>query len=268
MTFKTAFSKVHNLIKENKNVPDKIGSVLVSTRIPHLSYSMISSYESCPQKYYLEYVKQVKLRPEPLYFAKGKALHTAAKNLYSRGLATGIPISFWNKMVHGVRETKDKKHLENAFNLMVKNRWDIEWEVIDIERPFVMQIHEELPPFFGIIDLVIRKGNQYIVVDHKTGNSFNEVDPKQLVLYREFVCQEYSAKKVDTYYDQYRWVNNLDRVKKPAFMRSKIPIKANDIGKAIARAKKAYTGLCKIDVPVDVAFSERCYSCQFRNLCF
>jgi CRISPR/Cas system-associated exonuclease Cas4 (RecB family) len=222
---------------------------------------MISSYEACPQKYYLEYIKQVKLRPEPTYFVKGRALHSAAQNLYSRRSSTSLK----KHVLRRIRETNDKKHLENAFDLMIKNRWDDEWGVIDVERPFVMQIHEELPPFFGIIDLVLRNGNQHVVVDHKTGNTFNELDPMQLVFYREFIYQEYSAKKVDAYYDQYRWVNNLDRIRKPAFIRSKIPIKANAIGKAITRAKKAYMGLCNISAPVDVAFSDKCYQCQFRD---
>lgn len=267
MTYKTAFNKVRQLIQENKNAPDKIGSILVSSRIPHLSYSMISSYETCPQKYYLEYVKQVKLRPEPLYFKKGKALHSAAQDMYSRETTTGTPISIRKKMLRGIKEAKDIKHIENAFDLLIKNRWNDEWKVVDIERPFALQLHEELPPLFGIIDLVLRNDDQHVVVDHKTGNAFNALDPIQLVFYREFVRQEYSAKKVDAYYDQYRWVNNLDRVRKPAFLRSKISINVNDLGKAISRARRAHTGLCKITAPVDSEFSDMCYQCQFRNYC-
>lgn len=265
MTFKPAFNKVRKLIKEHEKLPDKIGGILVSSRISHLSYSMISSYESCPQKYYLEYVKQVKLRPEPLYFTKGKALHSAAQKLYSRGTAISTPSPLRKKDLRGIREYGDIKHIENAFDLMIKNRWADEWEVVDVERPFVMQLHVELPPFFGIIDLVLRNGKQHIVVDHKTGKAFYELDPMQLVFYREFVRQEYSANKIDAYYDQYRWVNNLDRVRKPAFMRSKIPIKANAIEKAITRAKKAYAGMCKITSPVNSTFSDVCYQCQFLN---
>jgi hypothetical protein len=228
---------------------------------------MISSYESCPQKYYLKYIKQIKLRPKPLYFAKGEALHSAARNLYSGGLAAGKPTSLRKKDLRGIRKTEDIKHIENAFALMTKNRWSDEWLIVDVERPFVMQLHEDLPPFFGIIDLVLRNGNQHVVVDHKTGKAFYELDPIQLVFYREFVRQEYNAQKIDVYYDQYRWVNNLDRVRKPAFIRSKIPIKTNAIRKAMTRAKKAYAGMCNITIPIESEFSEMCYQCQFRNCC-
>lgn len=267
MTFKAAFDKVSKLIEENKNAPDKIGSILVASCIPHLSYSMISSYEACPKKYYLEYVDQVKLQPTPAYFLKGRALHIAAQYMYSRKEVTGIPTSIRIKLLRGIKETKDIKHIENAFDLMEQNRWDNEWKVVDIERAFVMQIHEELPPLFGIIDLVLRNGDQHVVVDHKTGNVFYDLDPIQLVFYREFVKQEYNAKKVDTYYDQYRWVSNLDLVRKPAFMRNKIPLRTNAVGEAIARAKRAYDGIRKIKAPLDSASSYICYQCQFRNHC-
>jgi CRISPR/Cas system-associated exonuclease Cas4 (RecB family) len=130
-----------------------------------------------------------------------------------------------------------------------------------------MQLHEDLPPFFGIIDLVLRNGNQHIVVDHKTGKAFYELDPIQLVFYREFVRLAYSAKKIDAYYDQYRWVKNLDLIKKPAFKRSKVPIRTNALSKAITRARKAYAGMCNTTNPVNNAFSETCFQCQFRDLC-
>ncbi|MFH0960847.1 MAG: PD-(D/E)XK nuclease family protein [Pseudomonadota bacterium] len=268
MTFKSAFNRIRKLINDIPNAPDKIGSTLISSRIPHLSYSMISSFEACPQKYYLEYVERVKLHPAPLYFAKGNALHSAAQNLYSRKSVTGLPITLKKKMLRGIKETKDIRHIKNAFELMMKNRWEGQWQVLDTERPFVMQIQEELPPFFGIIDLILKNGDQHVVVDHKTGNTFYELDPVQLVFYREYVKQEYNSKKVDTYYDQYRWVNNLDRLRKPAFLRSKVPLKTNDTRKAIARARRAYEGMIKITAPVNSAFSDTCYQCQFRNHCF
>ena len=108
----------------------------------------------------------------------------------------------------------------------------------------MLSIHEDLPPFFGIIDLVLRKGDSYIVVDHKTGGDFNDLDSMQLIFYREFIRKEYNSKKVDAYFDQYRWVNNLMRIRKPAFIRSKVPIKLNGLQQTITRAKKAYERKC------------------------
>ena len=132
---------------------------LFEGKVIHLSYSMITSYEYCSTKYYLEYVKRVKLRPEPLYFKKGKALHKAAQNLYSKPQSVISSPTLKQHSWRGINDRIDIMHLNNAFRLMVENRWGDDWEVAGIERPFMLSIHEDLPPFFGIIDLVLRKGD-------------------------------------------------------------------------------------------------------------
>jgi hypothetical protein len=37
-------------------------------KLPHLSYSKIVSHEYCPQKYFLEYVRKLRIKLEPSYF--------------------------------------------------------------------------------------------------------------------------------------------------------------------------------------------------------
>jgi len=254
---------IQKIIDDNQRNQDKIFKTLLSNKIPHLSYSMIASFEFCAQKYFLQYVKQVRVHPEPVYFIKGTTFHNAAQKLYlKKGTKNKTPLL--NKsMLRKIKDVEHVKHIENAVSLLIQNKWGDEWSVVDVERPFVMQIHKDLPPFFGIIDLVLSKGNQYVVIDHKTGKKFNELDALQLAFYREFVLKEYSAKKIDTFFDQYRWVNNLDRIRKPAFVRSKVLISTNEIKKSIKRAHQAYIGMCKMKAPFKQ--NDECYGCQFHG---
>lgn len=62
----------------------------------------------------------------------------------------------------------------------------------------------------------------YLIVDHKTGKRFNEADELQFVLDREHVRRQYKATRCLTMVDQYRWVPNLDRIRKPAFLRTQV----------------------------------------------
>lgn len=69
--------------------------------------------------------------------------------------------------------------LRNALTLLRDNRWD-GYEVVSVEFPFFMDLAPGLPP-----DLVLRRNGSLVLVDHKTSQSFNDLDPAQLVLYAE-----------------------------------------------------------------------------------
>ena len=48
-------------------------------------------------------------------------------------------------------------HLNNAFRLMVENRWGDDWEVAGIEQPFMLSIHEDLHLFLELLTLCCEK---------------------------------------------------------------------------------------------------------------
>ena len=267
MGTKNQLADIRRIISDNQGDTDGTIKSVLSSKIPHLSYSKVSTYEFCPRAYYLEYVRQVRLVPEPEHFRKGRVFHRAAQRLYASVPPSGPRSVLNGNSLRGVKKAEDKRHLRNAVALMLENRWGSEWEIVGVECPLVMSLHDELPPLFGIIDLVLKKGNRYAVVDHKTGASFREQDPLQLVLYREFVRAEYGAVKVDAYYDQYRWVNNLDRIRKPAFMRNKVRVRSGEIGKAVTRVRRSYKGISKMREPPELSGIEKCYGCRFWDLC-
>ena len=64
--------------------PGEFGAFLRKKRIPHLSFSSISTLEFCEYRYYLEYVLRRKLKETPLYFTKGKLFHRVAADFYQR----------------------------------------------------------------------------------------------------------------------------------------------------------------------------------------
>ena len=259
---------IRSIIRGNKGDTDRTIKALLSSRVPHLSYSRVATFEFCPRAYYLEYVRHVRLVPEPEYFRKGRVFHRAAQRLYSSVSPSGARSPLNGNSLRGVKKAEDKRHLRNAVALMLENRWGPDWEIVGVECPFVVSLHDELPPLFGVIDLILKNGSRYAVVDHKTGASFREQDPLQLVLYREFVRAEFGAATVDAYFDQYRWVNNLDRVRKPAFVRNKVRVGSGEAGKAITRVRRSHKGMRGIEGLPERSDIEKCYGCRFRLVCY
>lgn len=80
----------------------------------------------------------------------------------------------------------------------------------------------------GVIDLVLRKGKRFAVVDHKTGKAFWPQDPMQLAIYREHLLREYGPVQVRAFFDAYRWVNDLRRIRTPAHQRTRVGELARD----------------------------------------
>jgi len=194
-------------------------------KVPYISYSKISSVESCEYRYFLEYVEGIKVR-EPLYFKKGNIFHQAA-GMAHRQLAKGKlnrkPIE---RLVDRHFEREDNRHLQNAIELLIQNV-HTGFEVVDTELPFVLSLGRGLPPLIGIIDLLLIKGDVFLVVDHKTGKNFYEQDGLQLHLYQEYVRKTFKPKRMLACFDEYRWVNNLQRIRVPAFREPTFPIPAS-----------------------------------------
>jgi hypothetical protein len=85
-----------------------------------------------------------------------------------------------------------------------------------------MIIEPDLPPFVGVIDLILHVDDRVILVDHKTGRDFYAEDELQMAIYVEYIRQWLGNVRCEFYYDHYRWVNNLERIRKPAFQRTSV----------------------------------------------
>ncbi len=97
----------------------KFTKMLDGKNSPYLSFSKISTVEFCPQRYLLEYVERVKLRPEPGYFVKGRLFHEAAAKLH-RARMRGRRVSL-DRLIDPVARRMgedDANHVRNAIDLM------------------------------------------------------------------------------------------------------------------------------------------------------
>ena len=75
---------------------------------------------------------------------------------------------------------------------------------------------------------------------HKTGKSFNDHDPCQLVLYAEHVERLHNARVTAGFFDEYRLVPNLDRIRKPAFRRTEVRLSKRMLPPLIRKYKSAW----------------------------
>jgi CRISPR/Cas system-associated exonuclease Cas4 (RecB family) len=150
--------------------------------------------------------------------------------------------------------------------LAARNAFD-GFEVVGVEEPFVLSLGDSLPPCVGVVDLILRRAKTFFVVDPKTGKKFNGADELQLILYREYVRRQYRAVRCLAFVDEYRWVPNLDKVRKPAFQRRQIRLGRTAWSQATRRMARAYSRIREIEKNPDAWRSEKCYLCPEKSSC-
>ncbi len=236
-------------------------------RVPYLSYSKINSVEFCPYRYYLEYVAGVRLRPEPSYFAKGRTFHEAADRFY-RAMARGAKLEpdALEPLIRRHRDEEDQRHLKNAVRLLVENAMT-GWEVAAIEEPFVLSLGRRLPPCIGVVDLVLRKGDLVAVIDHKTGRNFGNTDELQMAIYCQHALAKHKARECLTFFDEYRWVNDLGRIRKPAFQRTPAHLNPNAWALTLRRFAAGYQRIRRVEEERNAPGTDECYKCPFHLRC-
>lgn len=233
-------------------------------QIPYLSFSKTACVEFCGYRYLLEYVKLKRPSPEPDYFVKGQAFHETVASLY-RDRTQGRPADADPLLPLLNPSLPARIEVENAIRLAVQNAYD--GEVVAVEEPFVLSLGRNLPPCVGVIDLILRRGKTFLIVDHKTGKRFNEADELQLALYREHVRRRYKAVRCLTLVDQYRWVPNLDRIRKPAFQRTQVRLARSAWLQATKRLAQAHRRIREIEQNQDAWATGECYLCPYKSNC-
>lgn len=231
--------------------------------VPYVSYTKLSCVESCELRYLLEYVERVEF-DEPLYFTKGKVFHDAASLAYQQlGQGQGDPRPIL-QIVNKHNDDEDQTHLMNAINLLLDNQHQ-GYEVVATELPFVLSLGARQRPLLGVIDLLLRKGDTFLVVDHKTGKSFYDQDAFQLDLYREHVRRAFKPRRCLACFDEYRWVNSLDRIRKPAFRRT--PVTSRPWSSSLRRIHVGLTSIRRIERNMTADSDGDCFRCHLRTVC-
>lgn len=162
-------------------------------RYPHISYSQLKTYLTCPQKFELQYVRGIPWEFIPEYFPFGRAIHEAAKLFYRTLKETGqrIPLEeltrhfkgYWDKETQGnnirYKENQSRDTARDKGIQLVKVFYEnaAPQRIIGVEVPFSVDLvfeetGEILPcKLVGIFDLIESDGEgNFIIVELKTGS--------------------------------------------------------------------------------------------------
>ena len=254
-------------LNEAKNNTDQFIDALHQKQIPHLSFSQVAAVEFCPRRYQLQYIELVELKPTPMYFIKGKIFHQVIAQTYqsiqSQEELDPLHLTEW---IDSEVNPDHRNHMHNATKVMLENLWQ-GYEIEGIEQPFVLMIDPNLPPCVGVIDLILCQGDQFIVIDHKTGRDFYKEDVLQMALYGLFIQEKYPDGKCSFYYDHYRWVNHLERIRKPAFIRNQVTISVIEQEQALERIRQGFYKIDQIRHTGKAKKDGQCFLCPYRRNC-
>lgn len=169
------------------------------------SYSRITSFERCPYGWFLHYIHGSQ-EDDLFYSSFGSFMHKLLERYY-KGKATPEEleseffINFSDK-VKGERPKNISNYIEQG-SAFLKNLKPLPYRIVGVEERVKFQIEDKT--FVGVIDLLCKSGDEYIIIDHKshklvprTGKkpakkSDEELDQylRQLYLYSAAVEQKY-----------------------------------------------------------------------------
>lgn len=261
------FEEIQDIIDQLDGDSDGFAKTLRQKQIPHLSFSQISTVEFCENRYLMQYVEMRDPDPIPDYFTKGKLFHQIVASFYKHKNNSQFDIekdAF--KIIAESYPGLNQCHLENAFLVHLENYWK-DCEIVAIEKPFAMIIDPIMPPFVGIIDLILKRDDKYILVDHKTGRNFYPLDGLQMAVYVEYMHRLTGDALCEFYYDEYRWINNLDRIRKPAFQRIGVALEPYYWQAALTRIRNGYKIIDQIKTNRNADCEGECFRCPYRNNC-
>jgi hypothetical protein len=264
--FQNEAIQIQDLIDQCSGDSDIFVNALHKSKISHISYSQVYSFETCPHQYYMRYILGKEIFPVPEYFIKGKALHRTIANAYKL-IKDGS--DFDEEIIHYGeidRFSQSGNHLHNGYLTFCQNIVS-SIEVVGIEKPFVFLLNNEIPPVVGVIDLILRRGNTLILIDHKTGRDFYQPDILQMAVYQGYMRSAGFQGECEFYYDNYRWVENLARIRKPAFERKKMVISEMQVRESEQRLSAGYEGIRKLWEGKLPDRKGECFRCPYRNCC-
>ena len=160
------------------------------------SFSRVSSFDSCPYRWFLHYIKG-KREDDTFYASYGSFMHRILARYYAGEIERdGLAMEFltgFRKEVKGMRpaaSTVEKYVKEGAEYL--RHPFTPEGKVLGVEMEVKFSV--EGIPFVGFIDLVTREGGGIVLTDHKSRVIKSEAEAremmKQLYLYSAAVFEE------------------------------------------------------------------------------
>jgi len=189
-----------------------------------VSFSQYSTFLKCPHKWYLDYVKNLRVKDDNINTTFGTAIHHAFQtyltSLYKEGVSVADSLDvkklFLDKFNEEIKKVKDVKEVE--FTDFIFDGNDIvdtfcksanrlkyfptkDYELVGIEIPLEIPIKNNVE-FVGFIDIVLKeRGKEYYrIIDFKTSsngwNSYMKEDVSklaQLHLYKSVYSKKFNV---------------------------------------------------------------------------
>jgi CRISPR/Cas system-associated exonuclease Cas4 (RecB family) len=189
-----------------------------------VSFSQYSTFLKCPHKWYLDYVKNLRVKDDNINTTFGTAIHHAFQtyltSLYKEGVSVADSLDvkklFLDKFNEEIKKVKDVK--EEEFTDFIFDGNDIvdtfcksanrlkyfptkDYELVGIEIPLEIPIKNNVE-FVGFIDIVLKeRGKEYYrIIDFKTSsngwNSYMKEDVSklaQLHLYKSVYSKKFNV---------------------------------------------------------------------------
>jgi len=160
------------LIKDSEEILDQ-------EAMPHLSYSRINRYLTCPEQYRLYYVENLRPRIESAGLVFGALIHIALAELFRSGTD---PVETFRREWGNLKEVELRYNKRESWeDLKEKGEKLLEkflqeevakiQKVFSVEKKFDLTITSLGLPFVGIVDLVARVKGHKTIVDFKTAAS-------------------------------------------------------------------------------------------------
>jgi CRISPR/Cas system-associated exonuclease Cas4 (RecB family) len=161
-----------SLIKDREELLDQEAT-------PHLSYSRINRYLTCPEQYRLYYVEKLRPKAEAAGLVFGALIHVALADLFRAGVdpvntfertwesLKGVALRYNKRESWEDLKEKGKKLLEKFLREEVPKIQ----KVLGIEKKFELSVTSLDQPFVGIVDLLAQVGGKITIVDFKTAAS-------------------------------------------------------------------------------------------------
>jgi hypothetical protein len=177
----------------------------------HISFSEYRLYKTCPFKHYLS--KDLKYsEPSNEFLMFGSAVHATIEEIIKKQPSKILWKPIFEK--HLLNESNEVLMKTYFGRLFTKQGVEIikelnfferfkEWEVVGVEDELYEELfnHEGDTIYFkGIIDLVLKKGDEYLILDWKTGAKPWDIEKKkqdrdffgQLALYKHFYAKKHN----------------------------------------------------------------------------
>ncbi|MBI5762147.1 MAG: PD-(D/E)XK nuclease family protein, partial [Planctomycetes bacterium] len=154
---------------------------------PHLSYSRLAKYQTCPEQYRLYYLERLRPRFPSASLVFGQVLHQAlAELLAHQANAVEVFREQWQAVKQTELAYKAREPWEKLLSLgeQLLTRFQIEelpklGAVEAVEKPFSLDVTTLALPFVGFIDLVAHYQGKRTVIDFKTAaNAYQEYEVK------------------------------------------------------------------------------------------